>query len=62
MCPVCYWEEDCYQEARIDDSNGTNQVSLRVAKINYKDFGAIEGRFKGDVRLPFEEEKYRANY
>jgi hypothetical protein len=56
-CPVCFWEEDFYQEEHIDDNGGPNLVSLRKAKENFKLFGAIEERFKEYVRLPLEEEK-----
>jgi hypothetical protein len=55
-CPVCFWEEDFFQEKYIEDNGGPNLVSLREAKENYKNIGAIEERFKQYVRPPLKEE------
>ena len=55
-CPVCFWEEDFFQEEQIDDNGGPNLVSLREARENFKSFGAIEDRFVSQVRSPTEEE------
>lgn len=55
-CPVCYWEEDFFQEEHLDDSGGPNRVSLTEAKENFIKYGAIEERFKRYVRPPFREE------
>jgi len=56
-CPVCFWEEDFFQEERIDDNGGPNLVSLREAKENFRKYGAIEIRFKEFVRPPTDAEK-----
>jgi len=55
-CPVCFWEEDFYQEQNMDDDGCPNSVSLREAKENFREFGAVEERFKEQVRPPFVEE------
>jgi len=55
-CPVCFWEEDFYQEKNIDDSGGPNLVSLRDAKRNFEKFGAIEEKFIRQVRRPEGDE------
>jgi hypothetical protein len=55
-CPVCFWEEDFYQQENMDDSGGPNLVSLREAKVNYKSFGATEKRFINFVRPPEKDE------
>ncbi|MFD0751471.1 CPCC family cysteine-rich protein [Mucilaginibacter calamicampi] len=55
-CPVCFWEEDSYQEKYIDDSGGPNNVSLRQAVANYKKMRVIEERFVNDVRPPQQDE------
>jgi len=57
ICPVCFWQRDFYQEENINDSGGPNLVSLKKAKENFKEFGAIELRFKEYVRAPLAEEK-----
>lgn len=56
-CPVCFWEEDFFQEENIDDNAGPNKVSLREAKENFNMYGAIEDRFRKYVRSPFYDEK-----
>jgi len=55
-CPVCFWEEDSYQEDNIDDDGGPNTVSLRLAREKFKDIGVIEERFKEYVREPAIDE------
>jgi hypothetical protein len=56
ICPVCFWQEDTYQEAHVDDDGGPNMVSLREAKRNYENVGAVEKRFIKDVRPPHKDE------
>jgi hypothetical protein len=57
ICPVCYWQKDFYQESNIDDNNGPNLISLRMAKENFQKNGVVEERFKDYVRRPFDQEK-----
>lgn len=57
ICPVCFWEDDGVQLHNPDYEGGANSVSLLQAKQNYKNFGAIEERFKECIRLPLEDEK-----
>jgi len=53
ICPVCYWEDDIFQFNNIDATmGGVNDESLRVARQNFKDFGASSLRFLKDVRPP----------
>jgi hypothetical protein len=56
-CPVCFWEEDSYQEFHEDDDAGPNRVSLRLAKENYKQIGASHEKYLSFVRDPFDGEK-----
>ena len=56
-CPICYWEEDFYQEEHTSDSGGPNLVCLRDAKANYKTFGVVDKKFLEFVRQPLEEQK-----
>lgn len=55
-CPVCFWEEDFYQEEHIDDNSGPNSTSLRESRKNYKKYGVMDLEFKEHVRPPLEEE------
>jgi len=55
-CPICFWEEDFYQEEHLNDAGGPNHVSLREAKENFKAFGACEERFINLVRSPEKDE------
>lgn len=57
ICPVCFWQKDFYQEENINDSGGPNLVSLNEAKENFKEFGAVELRFKQYARAPSADEK-----
>jgi hypothetical protein len=57
-CPVCYWEEDSYQESQLDDNGGPNTISLREAKENFKQIGASHHDYSSFVRDPLENEKF----
>ena len=56
ICPVCYWEDDGVQLNDPTYEGGANSISLNQAMQNFKKIGAIEERFKQDVRLPKEDE------
>jgi hypothetical protein len=55
-CPICFWEENFFQEENIEDDAGPNNVSLSVARENYKLIGAVASEFKHLVRKPKQEE------
>jgi len=57
ICPVCFWEDDPVQLRDPDYAGGANTVSLNQARINYKEFGAVEKRVLEYVREPLPEEK-----
>ena len=57
ICPICFWEEDSYQEENTNDSGGPNLVSLHNAKLNYVTYGVVDDQFINYVRLPLEEER-----
>ena len=57
VCPVCFWEDDPVQFSDVDYSGGANLVSLRQARLNFKNFGAKEQSKLPYVRLPFPEEE-----
>jgi hypothetical protein len=57
-CPVCGWEEDCFQEEHVDDSAGPNHVCLRDAKVNFRQIEASDIDSKNFVRMPKDDEKW----
>ncbi len=57
ICPVCYWEDDGIQLNDLDYEGGANEMSLKRARENYKDFGVIDLKFKEQVRLTTEKER-----
>lgn len=56
ICLVCFWEDDVSQLRWPQRAEGANAPSLSEAQANFAKFGAIEERFKGDVRPPLPEE------
>jgi hypothetical protein len=56
ICLVCFWEDDLNQLRWPALAGGANAVSLLEAQKNFRDAGAIEARFAGDVRPPTEAE------
>ncbi|UGU17895.1 hydrolase [Sinomicrobium kalidii] len=56
ICPVCFWEDDGVQFYDPEYEGGANEMSLNQARQNFKKFGAIDSRFKEQVRPPKEDE------
>lgn len=56
ICPVCFWEEDNYQQEYIDDEGGPNSLCLRASQENYKKLGVMDMKFKEYVRSPMPNE------
>lgn len=42
ICPICFWEDDWWQENNPYLSGGANHVSLYIAQRNFQLFGACE--------------------
>jgi hypothetical protein len=40
ICEVCFWEDDIVQFDDPDYEGGANKVSLRQARINFREFGS----------------------
>lgn len=59
-CPVCYWRNNSLQNSNPDMA-GINKVRLKVAKANYKTYGAIMEDYKSFTRMPYEREKVKVN-
>lgn len=56
ICPVCFWEDDPFQQENPNLECMANGVSLNQAKENFKKFGAIEEGFIKYVRPPKKDE------
>lgn len=56
ICPVCFWEDDPFQDECPDCAGGANSVDLVHAKNNFASFGACEERFIKEVRKPLADE------
>ena len=58
LCPVCYWEDDGQDDQDADRVRGgpNADLSLTQARHNFREFGACDLRFTGDVRPPTAEE------
>ncbi len=57
ICPVCFWEDDLVQAEDPSFPGGANNVSLLVARDNFRQFGAGEREMLRYVRAPKEEER-----
>lgn len=56
ICPVCWWENDDGQGRDPEFAGGANVVSLREARENFRTLGAVEARFRSNVRKPTPDE------
>lgn len=59
ICQVCFWEDDGQDDHDADRVRGgpNKDVSLTIARKNYKAIGAWHETSLGHVRPPTEEEK-----
>ena len=60
ICEVCGWEDDNVQFEDPDFRGGANFESLKEARTNYREFGAINRNKIVSVRRPNEDEVPRA--
>jgi hypothetical protein len=55
ICPICFWEDDGQDVDALDETSGPNHgMTLREARINFKQFGACEESMIKNV-LPIED-------
>ena len=57
ICKVCFWEDDGVQFNDPDYEGGANEVSLRQARDNYREFVVSQLRFRANVRPPRSDEQ-----
>lgn len=55
ICPVCFWENDIFDEAP-DQYSGANHMTLAQGRTNFKKFFACTSNMISYVRLPKLEE------
>lgn len=58
ICEVCFWHDDGQDDAEVDEVwGGPNRyLSLRQARRNFAEIGAVEERLRSFVRSPFSDE------
>ena len=56
ICEVCFWQYDEVAQNVPDVIIGANNVSLNMARENFKIFGAVEECFLNMVRPPYKDE------
>jgi hypothetical protein len=62
VCPICHWEDDPVQLLDPWYGGGANRPSLREAQIAYSLNGAMELRFRRNVRAPTLEDRRDAQW
>lgn len=62
ICRVCFWEDDDTQYYDPDYKDGVNDVSLRQAQKNFKNFGACKKDSVKYVRKPKKDEERDENW
>jgi hypothetical protein len=55
---VCFWEDDGQDEHDAEEVRGgpNGSLSLRQAQTNFQKFGAVEERYKSNIRKPYTDE------
>lgn len=56
ICPICYWEDDEFQNENPNFSGGANKVCLNEARENFKKIRVSSKEFSGLVRAPYPDE------
>ena len=59
ICPVCFWHDDGQDDDEADEVWGgpNKSLSLRQARLNFSQIGAVEERLRAFVRAPLAEER-----
>ncbi len=56
ICPVCFWEDDPKALETPNIAFGANNISLNVAKKNFRELGACDPDAMRSTRMPTEAE------
>jgi hypothetical protein len=62
ICPICFWEDDFYQEQNPYSPDGANHISLLEGQINYRKFGACDNNCLNSVRKANITDEYDTNW
>jgi hypothetical protein len=59
ICQVCYWEDDGQDDHDAEEVRGgpNGDLSLAVARKNFRACGASDPKYRDTVRPPTDEEK-----
>ncbi len=61
-CPICLWEDDLAQLRFPRLPGSANHVSLEQGQQNYAEIGTAERRYRGEGRMPFDEETRESSW
>lgn len=56
ICPVCFWEDEPNSTESPFEAFPCNRVSLSVAQMNFKTYGACKEELLPFVRRPRQDE------
>ena len=56
-CPICGWEDNLVQLRFPTMPGSCNMVSLQEGQQNFRDYGAAERRYLGEIREPVDGEE-----
>ena len=46
ICPVCFWEMDCFIESDNEPSDQNHGLTLNQCRANYKRYGAVQEHWR----------------
>lgn len=58
ICPICFWEDDIYQNENQFSNGGANKISLVNAQMNFIKFACCDKQFEKNVRKIYESDEY----
>jgi len=60
ICPICYWEDEFETEINdLDTVSDANHITLREARMNFRQIGAYAPRVLEYVLTPAERSEYK---
>ena len=59
ICEICFWQDDVTDALVYESATGPNGASLKMARLNFLDFGASDERLFDFVRNPTERDQPR---
>jgi len=62
VCPICHWMDDPIQFSDAEYVSDTNHISLRQARENFREIGAVSEDLVGETREPEPGEERDPNW